>query len=102
MITPPQSPTTPQDSEPSSGPATSDVSSERVVRFDNECVLIPESPSIKNKRPMILTKSYSLPLWKKRASTSNVALSDTELDEDVQVVLKVPVPRYIYFALGCR
>ena len=50
---------------------------------------------------MILTKSYSLPLWKKRASTSNVALSDTELDEDVQVVLKVPVPRYIYFALGC-
>lgn len=65
-----------------------------MVRFDNECVLIPESPSLKHKRPMILTKSYSLPLWKKRASNGPPsAVSDTELDEDVQVVLKVPVPR---------
>ena len=94
-MTPPQSPIASQeteiDTEPSSVPATS--GEERVVRFDNECVLIPESPSLKTKRPMILTKSYSLPLWKKRASGSNVALSDTELDQDVQVVLKVPVPR---------
>lgn len=91
-MTPPQSPITSQETETETEPSSTS-GEERVVRFDNECVLIPESPSLKTKRPMILTKSYSLPLWKKRASGSNVALSDTELDQDVQVVLKVPVPR---------
>jgi len=39
-------------------------SGNRVVRFDRECVLIPESP--KSKKTMVVTRSYSLPLWKKR------------------------------------
>ncbi|KAF8060813.1 hypothetical protein FPV67DRAFT_1673651 [Lyophyllum atratum] len=67
----------------------------RVVRFDNECVLIP-APS---KRPKI-SKTYSLPLWKKRSSdcepeattsSSRVSLSP----EETHVVFKVPIPRFI-------
>ncbi|CAA7267749.1 unnamed protein product [Cyclocybe aegerita] len=74
----------------------------RVVRFDNECVLIPE---VSRKRSMVLTKSYSLPLWKKRGSQ----MSDSEAEdagavrsqgarspspEDSRVVLRVPIPTF--------
>lgn len=82
MITPPLSPS-----------LSSSFGEERVVRFDNECVLIPESV-LCSKRPKLITKSYSLPLWKKKAA----AVSDTELDlkvnEENHIVLRVPVPRY--------
>ncbi|KAF9007878.1 hypothetical protein BDQ17DRAFT_1350153 [Cyathus striatus] len=44
----------------------------RIVRFDNECVLIPDTH--RTKSPRMLTKSYSLPLWKRR----NTPSSDTE------------------------
>ncbi|KAF8174131.1 hypothetical protein K438DRAFT_1980414 [Mycena galopus ATCC 62051] len=54
------------------------------VRFDAECVLIPELGSFNPKRPRMVTKSYSLPLWKK----------NTRDEEDEQhVVLKVALPR---------
>ncbi|KAJ6602340.1 hypothetical protein B0H10DRAFT_660990 [Mycena sp. CBHHK59/15] len=33
------------------------------VRFDSECVLIPDVPQ--PKRPRMLSKSYSLPLWRR-------------------------------------
>jgi hypothetical protein len=86
MITPPQS--------PSLGSTYGD---ERVVRFDNECVLIPESV-LCSKRPKMITKSYSLPLWKKKGVQGAAAASDTELDvrvnEENHVILRVPVPRY--------
>lgn len=76
MITPPLSPTLSTD--------------ERVVRFDNECVLIPEP----TRKPKMVTKSYTLPLWKKKGHNAS-PVSDAELDvnEDIHLVLKVPVPR---------
>jgi hypothetical protein len=87
MITPPQSPLL--------GSAGGD---ERVVRFDSECVLIPESV-LCYKRPKVFTKSYSLPLWKRKAPLST-GVSDAELgaNEENQLVLKVPVPRYVLVA----
>ncbi|KAF8642870.1 hypothetical protein AX16_009376 [Volvariella volvacea WC 439] len=76
----------------------SPVCYDRVVRFDQECVLIPDpQPS---KRARMLTKSYSLPLWKKRHSTSPAADSEANDDptsssphpDDTHVVIKVPIP----------
>ncbi|KAG6888310.1 hypothetical protein C0992_008876 [Termitomyces sp. T32_za158] len=67
---------------------------DRVVRFDNECVLIPE-PSKRSKA----TKTYVLPLWKKKnpdtdadanaGSPSRVPQSP----EETHVIVKVPIPR---------
>ncbi|KIJ45057.1 hypothetical protein M422DRAFT_251256 [Sphaerobolus stellatus SS14] len=37
------------------------------VRFDDACVLIP--PNIAKTRPRLVTKSYSLPLWRSSPST---------------------------------
>ncbi|TFK38735.1 hypothetical protein BDQ12DRAFT_665976 [Crucibulum laeve] len=71
---------------------TSELDGGRVVRFDSECVLIPDHS--RSKRPRVLTKSYSLPLWKRKAQQT----SDSEGGEDVlaspvaeetHVVLKV-------------
>ncbi|KAG5651766.1 hypothetical protein H0H81_007548 [Sphagnurus paluster] len=69
----------------------------RVVRFDNECILIPE----RSKRPK-LVKSYSLPLWKKRSSDSEGEGHSTvsrrrasPSTEDTHVLFKVPIPRFI-------
>src|SRR5258706_11567114 len=41
----------------------------RVVRFDRQCVLIPHTP--KQKRGMVVTRSYTLPLWKRRGRQSD-------------------------------
>ncbi|KAF9466927.1 hypothetical protein BDZ94DRAFT_1233470 [Collybia nuda] len=82
--------------------ASTDVEGEsRVVRFDDECVLIPD----RSKRPKMVSKSYSLPLWKKKQS--HTSDSDTEVAspslgpsssvEDARVVLKVPIPRLARF-----
>ncbi|KAJ7474105.1 hypothetical protein FB451DRAFT_284429 [Mycena latifolia] len=54
------------------------------VRFDAECVLIPDVPFA--KRPRMLTKSYSLPLWRKAPRTH---------EEDERAVLKVALPRCV-------
>ncbi|PFH48281.1 hypothetical protein AMATHDRAFT_5950 [Amanita thiersii Skay4041] len=77
-----------------------DSNANRVVRFDSECVLIPEK-----RRRRMLTKSLTLPvpLWKRRSSQ----LSDTESAEDPSspttptavedshVVIKVPIPSFM-------
>lgn len=79
--------------------ASSDLEGDnRVVRFDDECILIPD----RSKRPKVLSKSYTLPLWKKKQALSD---SDTEVaptpsgalasPEDTRIVLKVPIPRYV-------
>ncbi|KAG6817291.1 hypothetical protein H0H87_010633 [Tephrocybe sp. NHM501043] len=65
----------------------------RVVRFDSECVLIPE-PS-KRSKPM---KTYSLPLWKKRSTDAEVDAASSSSrsppsPEVTHVVFKVPIPR---------
>ncbi|KAJ7232452.1 hypothetical protein B0H12DRAFT_1239649 [Mycena haematopus] len=58
------------------------------VRFDAECIVIPELGSYGSKRPRMVTKSYSLPLWKKGRD---------EDDEQAHVVLKVALPRSVSF-----
>ncbi|KAG6815151.1 hypothetical protein H0H93_010777 [Arthromyces matolae] len=73
----------------------------RTVRFDDECVLIPE-PSNKRSKP---TKMYTLPLWKKRTNdevepTVSSLLSSSssrsqQSPEETHVVVKVPIPRFI-------
>ncbi|KAI0651242.1 hypothetical protein C8Q79DRAFT_1114248 [Trametes meyenii] len=62
------------------------------VRFDQECVLIPD-PLPASRLPRLVTKSYSLPLWRRKHREPSV-LSDSEDDpfED-HVVFKVFVPR---------
>ncbi|KDR68773.1 hypothetical protein GALMADRAFT_146116 [Galerina marginata CBS 339.88] len=72
----------------------------RVVRFDNECVLIQEV--MQKRMPLMLTKSYSLPLWRRKGHP--LSDSDTEdasgssarspSPEDSRVVLKVPIPLF--------
>ncbi|KAI0651392.1 hypothetical protein C8Q79DRAFT_897042 [Trametes meyenii] len=61
------------------------------VRFDQECVLIPD-PLPASRLPRLVTKSYSLPLWRRKHREPSV-LSDSEDDpfED-HVVFKVSVP----------
>ncbi|TCD65082.1 hypothetical protein EIP91_003284, partial [Steccherinum ochraceum] len=44
------------------------------VRFDSECVLIPE-PSSPSRMPRLLKKSYSLPLWRKKPPSVVAAIS---------------------------
>ncbi|KAJ7668252.1 hypothetical protein B0H17DRAFT_1335960 [Mycena rosella] len=57
------------------------------VRFDAECVLIPDVPFASSKRPRMLTKSYSLPLWRKQRPQRE--------EEQEHVVLKVALPRCV-------
>ncbi|KAK0199675.1 hypothetical protein DFS33DRAFT_1387984 [Desarmillaria ectypa] len=80
---------------------------ERVVRFDNECILIPECRS---KGPIVsmVTRSYAIPLWKRKSpspSPLDEKERDTEMIEDSEpsspaaegkehVVLKVSVPSF--------
>ncbi|KAJ7025026.1 hypothetical protein C8F04DRAFT_1129813 [Mycena alexandri] len=64
------------------------------VRFDASCILIPESSLLfaggGSKRPRMVTKSYSLPLWKKQKRGE-----DTEdREESAHVVLKVALPSF--------
>ncbi|KAF9445604.1 hypothetical protein P691DRAFT_260279 [Macrolepiota fuliginosa MF-IS2] len=79
---------------PMASPSTSDS---RIVRFDSECVLIPEYSS--RRRPRMVTKSYSLPLWKRRSPS----LPDEDAPapplstspEDTHVVIRVPIPSFV-------
>ena len=61
------------------------------VRFDQECVLIPD-PVPQSRMPRLVTKSYSLPLWRRKRDPS-IDSEDDLLDE--QVVFKVSVPRSV-------
>ena len=85
------------------------VSYTRMVRFDNECVLIPKTSPTRSKMPVVLTKSYSLPLWKKRSNH----LSDEDVEdaagsssqpqspEDNRVTIKVPIPTSVFLQHFC-
>ncbi|KAG6854192.1 hypothetical protein C0991_009505 [Blastosporella zonata] len=72
----------------------------RVVRFDSECVLIPE-PS-KRSKPV---KTYSLPLWKKRSSDAEAETAGSSSSRAPQspgtthVVFKVPIPRCVHMVI---
>ncbi|KAF7289890.1 hypothetical protein MIND_01363700 [Mycena indigotica] len=56
------------------------------VRFDAECVLIPDTSHPSSKRPKLSTKSYSLPLWRKGR--------DHREEEESHVMLKVNLPSF--------
>ncbi|KAI0038283.1 hypothetical protein FA95DRAFT_1269792, partial [Auriscalpium vulgare] len=47
--------------------ASPSSSQDRIVRFDDACVLIP-APAPRSRLPKLLTKSYSLPIFKRRPS----------------------------------
>jgi len=65
------------------------------VRFEADCVLIPD-PSPVSRMPRLVTKSYAVPLWRKRNQSQepfSLSDSETETRDDGHVVLKVSVPR---------
>ncbi|KAI5997830.1 hypothetical protein F5J12DRAFT_850638 [Pisolithus orientalis] len=67
------------------------------VRFDSQCVVIPEL-SPRSRRPRLVTKTYSVPLWKRRGSTSGSSGPDSSRqpacpEVDKHVVLKLSLPR---------
>ncbi|KAF8337693.1 hypothetical protein F5887DRAFT_529516 [Amanita rubescens] len=71
----------------------------RMVRFDDECILIPEQ---NRKRSRVVTKSYALPLWKRRSQLSDTESTDGAPSpvipstlEDAHIVIKVPLPSFI-------
>ncbi|KAF9219042.1 hypothetical protein BS17DRAFT_790063 [Gyrodon lividus] len=66
------------------------------VRFDTQCVVIPE-PAHRPRMPRVVTKSYSLPLWKRRTSSSGPSGSTEPEDpssEENHIVLRVPLPSF--------
>ncbi|KAF8907680.1 hypothetical protein CPB84DRAFT_1744584 [Gymnopilus junonius] len=74
----------------------------RLVRFDKECVLIPEIMS-RSRLPLVVTKSVALPLWRRKGyplSDSDVEdplgspAHPSSLPEDSRVVIKVPIPLF--------
>ena len=69
------------------------------VRFDADCVLIPD-PSPVSRLPRLVTKSYAVPLWRKRNASQENSLSESEADarDDEHVVLKVSVPRRVFLS----
>lgn len=87
-------------------PSNDSDGSSRMVRFDNQCTLIPDS----SKRPKGLSKSYSLPLWKKRPSHTSdyeteVASTSSRVSpstEETHIVFKVPIPRCGPFEVASR
>lgn len=52
------------------------------VRFDTECVLIPEAIS-PSRMPRLLKKSYSLPLWRKKPPPVSVPSSSIITTDDL-------------------
>lgn len=69
------------------------------VRFDNQCVLIPEPPH-RHRLPKMVAKSYSLPLWKRRSSSlSGSSSPETDVFVPEHVILRVPIPRQVFSKL---
>lgn len=73
------------------------------VRFDDECVLIPDPPP-QSRMPRLIKRSYSLPIWRRRSSSKS-ALDTPDLihpspsegtvagSEDNHIHFTVAVPR---------
>ncbi|KZP03564.1 hypothetical protein FIBSPDRAFT_904930 [Athelia psychrophila] len=59
------------------------------VRFDEECILIPPPA----KKPAMVTVSYSLPVWRRRAG--DVADNESDGQSSSEVTFKVALPRFM-------
>lgn len=75
------------------------------VRFETQCVVIPD-PGHGSRRPRVVTKSYSLPLWKKRTSSAGPSTSarpeDASFEENqshLELRVNVPLPTYVSWSL---
>ncbi|KAK0491136.1 hypothetical protein IW261DRAFT_1413506 [Armillaria novae-zelandiae] len=72
---------------------------ERSVRFDDECVLIPQCPP--KKSGLLVIKSYILPWWKRKASPhnrgngANESNSISSPDGREHITLKLPLPSFL-------
>ena len=82
-------------------PSASDTSySASHVHFDNTCVLIPD-PVAQSRMPRLVKKSYSLPIWKKRAISNpppgvvETAPGPASPTEERGMVFTVSVPRSV-------
>lgn len=69
------------------------------MRFESQCVVIPDSAH-HSRRPRVVTKSYALPLWRRRPSFGGPPASDTPKDATCEenpshLVLRVPLPMYV-------
>lgn len=66
------------------------------VRFEPQCVVIPD-PAHRSRRPRVVTKSYALPLWKRRTSPARPCPpEDAPLEENQShLVLRVPLPTHV-------
>ena len=92
------------DSAPLLSPRSPDsVVSPRSVRFYDECVLIPD-PQPRSRIPKIISKSYSLPLWKRKPPSDNpVSAPESEPDsqqtstDDDHSSFRVSLPRSALF-----
>ncbi|KAG6330060.1 hypothetical protein ID866_9028, partial [Astraeus odoratus] len=65
------------------------------VRFDTQCVVIPDSIPPPSRKARFVTKTYTVPLWKRRGSVSR-SPDPSDIPpppEDGHVILKVPLPR---------
>ena len=69
------------------------------VRFESKCIVIPDLGH-RSRLPRVVTKSYALPLWKRRTSSTgppaSAPLEDTAFEENhSHLVLRVPLPTYV-------
>ncbi|KAI9455880.1 hypothetical protein HD554DRAFT_2178303 [Boletus coccyginus] len=70
------------------------------VRFETQCIVIPD-PGHGSRRPRVVTKSYSLPLWKRRTSSAGPSASarpeDASFEENqshLELRVNVPLPTF--------
>ena len=70
------------------------------VRFDDECVLIPDPPP-QSRMPRLVKRSYSLPIWKKRSSSKG-ALDSPDLNQpsSPEGVVAEPEDNHIHFTVA--
>lgn len=67
------------------------------VRFETQCVVIPD-PAHRSRRPRVVTKSYALPLWKRRSSPSSASAPPEDASFEDKLILRLPLPTYVSLA----
>ncbi|KAK7688011.1 hypothetical protein QCA50_008381 [Cerrena zonata] len=68
------------------------------VRFDDECVLIPDPPP-QSRMPRLVKRSYSLPIWRRRSSSKS-ALDAPDLSNPSPEVAAGSEDNHIHFTVA--